>query len=58
MESKNKEIMSSINYAKRIQRAILPEEDLIQNFFSEHFIFYHPKDIDRQEKQNEFYSTI
>ena len=24
----------------------------------EEFCFYHPKDIDRQEKQNEFYSTI
>ena len=24
----------------------------------EDFCFYHPKDIDRQEKQNEFYSKI
>ena len=24
----------------------------------EEFCFYHPKDIDRQEKQNEFYSKI
>ena len=24
----------------------------------EEFCFYHPKDIDRQEKQNEFYNTI
>ena len=24
----------------------------------ENFCFYHPKDIDRQEKQNEFYNTI
>ena len=24
----------------------------------EEYCFYHPKDIDRQEKQNEFYSTI
>ena len=24
----------------------------------EEFCFYHPKDIDKQEKQNEFYSTI
>ena len=24
----------------------------------EEFCFYHPKDIDRQEKQNEFYTTI
>ena len=24
----------------------------------EEFCFYHPKTIDRQEKQNEFYSTI
>ena len=24
----------------------------------EEFCFYHPKDIDRQEKQNEFYGNI
>jgi hypothetical protein len=24
----------------------------------EEFCFYHPKDIDRQEKQNKFYDTI
>ena len=40
-----KEIMDSIRYAKRIQEAILPPEGQLNNYFSEHFIFYLPKDI-------------
>ena len=32
------------------EHSFLPQE--------EHWCFYHPKDIDRQEKQNKFYSTI
>ncbi|MEO6304192.1 MAG: tetratricopeptide repeat protein [Bacteroidia bacterium] len=40
-----KEIMDSIHYAKRIQEAILPPEGQLNNYFSEHFIFYLPKAI-------------
>ncbi len=39
------DIISSINYALRIQNAILPQESQIQNYFSESFIFFRPKDI-------------
>ncbi len=45
VEEKNKEITDSINYAKRIQTAILPSLDKIKNSFPESFVFYQPKDI-------------
>ena len=45
VESKNKQIITSINYAKKIQKAILPEEELMRKYFSEHFVLFKPKDI-------------
>jgi len=45
IEEKNKEITDSINYAKRIQSAILAKEDEIKKYFPESFLFYLPKDI-------------
>ncbi len=45
LEQKNKDITSSIEYAKRIQEAILPSQELIFSHFPEAFIFYQPKDI-------------
>ncbi len=45
IEEKNKEITDSINYAERIQFAILPEASEISSHLSDHFIFYLPKDI-------------
>ncbi|MDX2415013.1 MAG: tetratricopeptide repeat protein [Bacteroidales bacterium] len=39
------EIISSINYAQRIQSAILPPETYITELLNENFIFYKPKDI-------------
>ncbi|MBE7442880.1 MAG: tetratricopeptide repeat protein [Flavobacteriales bacterium] len=45
VEEKNKEITDSINYAKRIQKAILPSDLAIQNLLPNSFIFYKPKDI-------------
>ncbi len=38
-------IVSSINYAQRIQNAILPPEAYITELINENFIFYKPKDI-------------
>ncbi len=40
-----KEIMDSIYYAKRIQEAILPTPGMLNKFFTEHFVFYRPKDV-------------
>lgn len=42
---KNKSIFDSINYAKRIQEAMMPSEYLFKKLFPESFIFYYPKDI-------------
>jgi len=42
---KNAQIMDSINYAKRIQDAILPSEALIKSYFPDSFIYFRPKDI-------------
>lgn len=45
VEEKNLKITQSINYAKRIQQAILPSQALIKSFLPESFIFFRPKDI-------------
>jgi len=45
IQSKNKKITESINYAKRIQGAILPNNIIIQNIFPESFILYKPRDV-------------
>lgn len=45
LDVKNKEIMDSINYAKRLQNAILPSKVYFQENFEDHFIFYKPKDV-------------
>ncbi|HEU4717316.1 MAG TPA: SpoIIE family protein phosphatase [Bacteroidia bacterium] len=45
IEQKNKDITDSINYAKRIQEAILPTEEQMKEVAPDHFVFYRPKDI-------------
>lgn len=45
IEYKNRNITDSINYAKRIQEAILPSKELMRSRFPESFILYRPKDI-------------
>jgi serine phosphatase RsbU (regulator of sigma subunit) len=45
LESKNKDITDSINYAQRIQAAILPSKTTLQKYFKSSFIFYRPRDI-------------
>jgi len=45
VEEKNKEITDSINYAKLIQKAILPDGTEIAKFFKESFVLFKPKDI-------------
>ena len=39
------DILSSIEYAERIQKAMLPRDTRLQNAFPEHFIFFRPRDI-------------
>jgi len=45
VEEKQKEILDSINYAKRIQTAILPPLRLVNEYLPQSFILYKPKDI-------------
>lgn len=45
IEEKNKDITDSINYAKTIQEAILPSNDLKNKLFPDSFILFKPKDI-------------
>jgi serine phosphatase RsbU (regulator of sigma subunit) len=45
LKEKNKKITNSINYAKRIQQSILPQENEIQKLLPHSFVFYQPRDI-------------
>lgn len=45
IENKNIEITKSINYALRIQQALLPEKSNLKKAFSDCFILFKPKDI-------------
>jgi serine phosphatase RsbU (regulator of sigma subunit) len=40
-----KEIMDSIYYARRIQKAVLPDDHLVSKKLPEHFVLYLPRDI-------------
>ncbi|MCK5028522.1 MAG: SpoIIE family protein phosphatase [Bacteroidales bacterium] len=42
---KNRSITDSIEYAKRIQTAILPSQELVEEILPEHFILFRPRDI-------------
>jgi serine phosphatase RsbU (regulator of sigma subunit) len=45
VEEKQKEILDSIHYAKRIQRAVITSDAYISQYVKDYFIFYQPKDI-------------
>jgi serine phosphatase RsbU (regulator of sigma subunit) len=45
VDEKQKEIIDSINYAKRIQQAVLTGEDVWNKISKEYFILFKPKDI-------------
>ena len=45
LEQVNKEVSDSIQYAQRIQQAILPPIDLIRESLPESFVFYQPKNV-------------
>jgi serine phosphatase RsbU (regulator of sigma subunit) len=45
VEEKNKEIVDSINYAQRLQNAILPPIDKVEAELNQSFILFKPKDI-------------
>lgn len=45
IKEQNLKITDSINYAKRIQSAILPKENVFKTLFPHSFIIYEPRDI-------------
>jgi ligand-binding sensor domain-containing protein/serine phosphatase RsbU (regulator of sigma subunit) len=45
IEIKNKSITASIQYAQRIQAAVLPTSDILDGHFQQHFILFQPRDI-------------
>lgn len=42
---KNQEILDSINYAKRIQLALITPEEILKNSVPNSFVYFQPKDI-------------
>lgn len=45
LKEKNKDITDSINYAQRIQKALMASNNLLNNNLPEYFVLYKPKDI-------------
>jgi PAS domain S-box-containing protein len=45
IQATNRKITESINYARRIQGAILPNNDVIRSMLPESFIFYKARDV-------------
>ena len=45
LDKKNRDLFSSLNYAARIQGAILPRLSVIQQQLPDSFVFYRPKEI-------------
>ncbi len=64
IEEKQKEIVDSINYAKRIQYTLLAHEDILKESLKEHFVLFKPKDIVSGDfywatkKDNRFYLAV
>lgn len=45
IQAKNKKITESINYAQRIQVAILPDQMRVRQLFPDYFMLYKPRDV-------------
>ncbi len=64
IEEQQKEMVDSINYAKRIQYALLANENLLKSNLPEHFVLFKPKDIVSGDfywatkKNNAFYLAV
>ncbi len=64
IEEHQKETIDSINYAKRIQYALLANNEILKRNIPEHFIFFNPKDIVSgdfywaTEHENRFYLAV
>lgn len=45
LKERNEDVMASIKYAQRIQKAVLSNEQKFQSILPDSFVFYQPKDI-------------
>jgi len=45
LEETHQHIRSSINYAQRIQQAVLPQKDILEMLLPQHFVLFMPKDV-------------
>ena len=45
IEKIHKDLTDSINYAKKIQEAVLPKSEILERLNKEHFILYKPKSV-------------
>lgn len=45
LEQKNLDITASINYAKRLQKGILPDKTFMRRLLTDSFVYFQPKDI-------------
>jgi serine phosphatase RsbU (regulator of sigma subunit) len=45
LDLQHKNIKSSINYAKRIQEAMLPKKEVQENYLKESFVLFRPRDV-------------
>lgn len=45
LKNRNKEMLESLRYAKRIQKALLPKSNAYNKFFTENFVFVKAKDV-------------
>ena len=45
IQKQNEEITKSIEYAKRIQTAVMPSKEMVESMLPEHFILFRPRDI-------------
>ncbi len=45
IEAKNADLLSSISYAQRIQKALVPSFSAVQHYLPESFLFWQPRDI-------------
>jgi serine phosphatase RsbU (regulator of sigma subunit) len=64
IEEKQKEIVDSINYAKRIQYSLLAHSDFLAQYLPQYFVYFNPKDIVSGDfywatkKDNKFYFAV
>ncbi len=64
LEQHNKDMLDSIQYASRIQEAILPDIGKIKNVFQDAFVLYLPKDVVSgdyyffYQKQNKVFAAV